>query len=325
MTPSRNCAPRIHWLPLRLGSLLTLSLLALATGPARAPAQSTRPSDGLAPWPQRVLLTNDDGIQSPALRALARAFAAAGIETYVAAPSRNRSGMGSLMISLATDSIVTQAEDLEPGITAWAVDAFPADCVLFALRGPMQDDPPDLVVSGPNIGANVGEAWFISGTIGAARAAAYFGVPAVAISGADPRDSLSMATIARWVVSFVRSEPVRRLRAPEYLNVNVPTDPRTIRGVTVAGRARVLLLRMWRDTATAGAAPWQVWRLSGFMGLSSAEPGTDAFAVTHDSVSIQALRVGEQDPAMATWLRAHLGLVPRWPLDDTTRKAGGKG
>jgi len=175
----------------RLTSLLTFVIAAQMVWPTAAATQETRASQTRVAWPRRVLLTNDDGIDSPALRALARALADAGIRTYVAAPRSDRSGTGSLMSSLQTDAFLVEPKSLGPGIQAWAVSGYPADCVLFALRGPMADAPPDVVVSGPNIGANVGEAWFISGTIGAARAAAFFGVPAVAISGANVRDSLS--------------------------------------------------------------------------------------------------------------------------------------
>jgi 5'-nucleotidase len=306
---------------LRVAWLLTLLTLVPAARPSSTAAQNVR-AQRPANWPHRVLLTNDDGIDSPALRALAGAFAAAGIQTYVAAPSRDRSGTGSLMTSLQTDAFVVEPKDLGPGIEAWAVDAFPADCVLFALRGPMADDPPDLVVSGPNIGANVGEAWFISGTVGAARAAAFFGVPAVAISGANVRDSLSVETIARWFVQFVRSEPVRRLRAPEYLNVNVPINPRGVRGATVTERARVLNLTVQRDTSSSTGEGQQRWRLGGSMSLATAAPGTDAFAFARDSISIEPLRVGEHDSVMAAWLSKHMGLVPPWPIADTAGKGG---
>jgi 5'/3'-nucleotidase len=312
------CEPgtRRHAVP--LVRLVILSVLMLVARPVGVLGQAERAPQPDGTWPRRVLLTNDDGIESPALRALARALAEAGIQTYVAAPSRDQSGTGSLMASLLSDSVVTQREDLGPGIEAWAVNAFPADCVLFALRGPMFGNPPDLVVSGPNAGGNVGEAWFISGTIGAARAAALFGVPAVAISGANVHDSLSVATIARWVVRFVQSQPVRRLRPPEYLNVNVPIDPRSVRGVAITTRARILQLRVLRDTSSSGEMLMQRWRLVGRMSSAAAAPGTDAFAVDRDSISIQALRVGEDDPTMAAWLAAHLKLVPPWPIADTT-------
>lgn len=274
-------------------------------------------------WPHRVLLTNDDGINSPALRALAHALAEAGIETYVAAPNRNRSGTGSIMTSLQASAFLAEPTKLGPGIKAWAVNGFPADCVLFALRGPMVNDPPDVVVSGPNHGGNVAEAWFISGTIGAARAAAFFGVPAVALSGVDVRDSLSVAATAHWFVQFVRSEPVRRLQPSEYLNVNVPINPRAVRGVTVTRRARMLDLLALRDTAFAAEPRQQQWLLAASMNWDRVAPGTDAFAFDHDSISIQPLRVGEQDPAMAAWLRTHLDLVPAWPVRDTNNVATG--
>ncbi len=319
MTHSR---PHRPWTWRHLACLTPVLIVLALTQPAGAGAQAARAPQRTATWPRRVLLTNDDGIESPALRAVARALAAAGIETYVAAPDRNRSGTGSLMRSLQTDSVLVEATDLGPGIRAWAVDGFPADCVLFALRGPMAGSPPDLVVSGPNEGGNVAEAWFISGTIGAARTAAFFGVPAVAISGANVRDSLSVTTIARWLVHFVRSEPVRRLRPPQYLNVNVPIDPRTVRGPTVTTRARLLHVEARRDTSLSGQGSRERWLLRGSFNVAAAPQGTDAFAFGHDSISIQPLRVGEQDSAMAAWLSAHLDLVPRWPIADTAKQGG---
>ncbi len=301
--------------------LLALPAILLAAQPRHASAQNavaapTAVPAGAAKWPRRVLLTNDDGIQSRALRALARAFAQAGIETYVAAPNRNRSGTGSLMTSLQASSFLAEPTHLGKGIKAWAVNGFPADCVLFALRGPLVDRVPDLVVSGPNHGGNVGEAWFISGTVGAARAAAFLGVPAVALSGVNVRDSLSIEATARWFVEFAQSEPVRRLQAPEYLNVNVPIDPRTVRGITVTQRARLLDLLALRDTTFMAEPRQQQWLLAASMNWESVAPGTDAFAFDHDSISIQPLRVGEQDPGMAAWLRTHMDLIPAWPITD---------
>lgn len=315
-------------LPTRFLWLLAAPALML-TAPGRAAAQTAvapAPNAGeaaaRAKWPRRVLLTNDDGIHSRALRALAHAFADAGIETYVAAPSRNRSGTGSLMTSLQASSFLAEPTDMGPGIKAWAVNGFPADCVLFALRGPMVNDPPDLVVSGPNHGGNVGEAWFISGTVGAARAAAFFGVPAVALSGVNVRDSLSIEATARWFVEFAQSEPVRRLQPSEYLNVNVPIDPRGVRGITITHRARLLDLLALRDTTFAAEPRQQQWLLAASMNWQSVAPGTDAFAFDHDSISIQPLRVGEQDPGMAAWLRTHMDLIPAWPvLHHATRDA----
>jgi 5'-nucleotidase len=315
--------------PVQLMWLLAVPILLLMAQPGGTSAQESakatpRAGESAQPakWPRRVLLTNDDGIHSRALHALARALAQAGIETYVAAPSRNRSGTGSLMTSLQASSFLTEPMKLGPGIKAWAVNGFPADCVLFALRGPMVQNPPDLVISGPNHGGNVGEAWFISGTVGAARAAAFFGVPAVALSGVNVRDSLSIAATARWSVEFVQSEIVRRLQPSEYLNVNVPVNPRGVQGVTVTRRARMLDLLALRDTTFAAEPRQQQWLLAASMNWQSVAPGTDAFAFDHDSISIQPLRVGEQDPGMTAWLRTHLDLVPAWPVtDQATREA----
>ena len=112
------------------------------------------------------------------------------------------------------------------------MEGYPADCVFFALAGPMKDSPPDLVISGVNTGANLADAWVLSGTIGAARVAAYYGVPAIAVSGIDNDDAQAVEAVVAWVVKFARSEVVRRLQAPQFLTVSLPVGPATeIHGV----------------------------------------------------------------------------------------------
>src|SRR6195256_3419539 len=121
-----------------------------------------------------ILLTNDDGYEAPGLRALAEEFAAFGTISIVA-PSREQSG--------AAQSLTLRQPIVchEVGERQWAVDGTPADAVIVALHR-LLPEPPDLVISGINFGANLGENVYYSGTVGAAREAALHHIPAFAMS-----------------------------------------------------------------------------------------------------------------------------------------------
>lgn len=125
-----------------------------------------------------ILITNDDGIDAPALVPLARAMSRFG-EVAVAAPNRERSWIGKA-ISKVGEVQATRVE--RDGIEMWSVDGFPADCVHVGSFGVL-DSLPDLVVSGINIGANKGSAFATgSGTLGAAIEASNIGVGGIAFS-----------------------------------------------------------------------------------------------------------------------------------------------
>ncbi|GIE84662.1 5'/3'-nucleotidase SurE [Actinoplanes regularis] len=132
----------------------------------------------------RILITNDDGIEAPGIRWLARAFGHAGYDTVVAAPLSESSGSSASMTAVVHDGkIVSEPHDLAgaKGVPAYGVAASPAYIVLLALReafGP----PPDLVVSGINRGANAGAAVVHSGTVGATLTASHAGLRGLAVS-----------------------------------------------------------------------------------------------------------------------------------------------
>ena len=118
----------------------------------------------------RALVTNDDGIDSPGLHALAAAARDAGLDVIVAAPAEESSGAGASLTAVRREgrTVVTRRElPGLPGVPAWAVDAQPGHIVVAALNG-WFDPAPDVVLSGINHGANVGRAVLHSGTVGAA-------------------------------------------------------------------------------------------------------------------------------------------------------------
>ena len=177
--------------------------------------------------PPLLLITNDDGVQAPGLRALALAVASLG-DVYVVAPDRE--------VSACSQSLTLKnplrAEPLDTRV--WSVDGTPADCVNLALVK-LLPRRPDVVLSGINRGANLGEDVFYSGTVGGAREGVFFGVPAIAMSLVTSAhgDYGPAAAFASRLAALVIEHglPERTL-----LNVNVPSGAATTAVVTVQGR-----------------------------------------------------------------------------------------
>ncbi|MFW6201517.1 MAG: 5'/3'-nucleotidase SurE [Gemmatimonadota bacterium] len=295
--------------------LIPLVLLAaLAVSPADA--QSTDTSR----FPERVLLTNDNGIDDAGLVELARAFARVpGTEVYVVASTRDRSGTSNFLGATAgAGRYRVERRDLGPGIEAWALHGFPADCVIFALTGPLRDRAPDLVVSGINGGPNTGDDWFGSGTIGAARTAAYFGVPAVAVSGLEDDHPGAVAAATDWVVRFARSGLVASLAAPQYLTVSLPVGtPPDVTGARIVERARGTIWgRSSPIDAVADADSVVEWRFELRRYPERAAPGTDVPTVADGYIVIVPMRVDEFDAALADRLRGAADEIPEWSAVD---------
>lgn len=164
----------------------------------------------------RILVSNDDGVLAPGIKALANELATiADIE--VVAPDRNRSG-ASNSLTLTRPLRVRQ---LENGY--YSVEGTPTDCVHLALTG-FLDPVSDMVVSGINEGGNLGDDVLYSGTVAAAMEGRYLGLPAIAISmvGDNIKHYESAAIIARQLVLKLSTN---RLPSQTILNVNVPNLP----------------------------------------------------------------------------------------------------
>jgi 5'-nucleotidase len=261
-------------------------------------------------FPGRILLTNDNGIDDTALVELARAFARLpGVEVIVVAATRDRSGTSSYMGATNTGRYHVERRDLGPNIEAWALDGYPADCVVFALSGPLRDRLPDLVVSGINGGPNMGDDWFGSGTIGAARAAAYFGIPAVAVSGVEDDDPGAVAAATEWVVRFVGSNIVASLEAPQYLTVSLPFSTASDGGeARIVERARGLL--DGRSTQVESDDSVSIWQLEIETHPERAGPGTDVSTVAAGDIAIVPMRATEYDAELAGLLRGRTHAIP---------------
>jgi 5'-nucleotidase len=184
--------------------------------------------------PLRILVTNDDGYAAKGIDAVVEALRAQpDTEVTVVAPLANQSGSdGKTTAGPLTVTDVTTAS----GYPAQAVDGYPADTIVWALDQHGIDFTPDLVVSGINFGQNLGEAITISGTVGAARAAATRGVPALAASQGFP-DPVDFPAGVAQVLTWLSGQRAALLsggdRSPVLLqNLNIPTcTAGSVRGV----------------------------------------------------------------------------------------------
>jgi 5'-nucleotidase len=174
-----------------------------------------------------ILLTNDDGVHSPGIRAVAAALAPLG-EVHIVAPDRE--------VSACSQSLTLKhplrAEKIEPRV--YSVDGTPADCVNLALVK-LLPRRPDIVVSGINRGANLGEDVFYSGTVGGAREGTFFGVPSMAVSLAAKHDN-DFAAAAAFTLRLAALVLVEGLPERTLLNVNVPPGKPEGAAITVQGR-----------------------------------------------------------------------------------------
>lgn len=178
----------------------------------------------------RALITNDDGIASPGLAALAGAAVRAGLEVVVAAPAGESSGSSASIIAQQEDGRIRfrprKVAELA-GVECYAVDAAPALIALLAAHGTF-GAAPDIVLSGINRGSNIGRVVLHSGTVGAALTAGVNGLRGLAVSldvGRDPRElhwGTAAALTGRLLPLLAASEPgtVLNLNVP-----NVPADP----------------------------------------------------------------------------------------------------
>jgi 5'-nucleotidase len=304
-----------------LGTWWVLGLCLVAFGTMAPP----RAAHGQAAPTMRILLTNDDGAGevSARLYPLAqelRRFA----DVYIIVPNQDRSGSGQFMSLSRHRTLesrlryVSEAGGDLHHLEIHVVDGFPADCVALGVGGIMRDDPPDLIISGPNGGPNLADAWFNSGTIGAARMAAYLGVPAVAVSGVRDDSPDEVAALSRWIAKLAQSDLVRRLPERTYLTFGVPTvPPSEIRGIRVAKRARLIdtqFLRHLGDTPEHGkpdqvTSVWAVER-----GEPSGPPPTDSDVALYSQgyIVVTPMRADEYDASFSDVLRASPGLLPPW-------------
>lgn len=247
----------------------------------------------------RILLSNDDGYQAKGLSLLAHGLADLA-EIVVVAPDRNRSG-ASNSLTLDTPLRVEQVSD-----NVYYVNGTPTDCVHVAITG-LLDAEPDMVISGINHGANLGDDVLYSGTVAAAMEGRFLGLPAIAVSlvldqGAHFASALG---VVRRILTSFESDP---LPQDTILNINVPDLPeQEIRGL----RATRLGFRHKSEPVVKAFDPKgnAVYWVGPAGGGQDAGPGTDFHAIAESCVSITPIKIDLTDEARVERVAAWLGAL----------------
>jgi len=234
----------------------------------------------------RVLLTNDDGIHSPGLHALAEAFVSHH-ETVVVAPEHERSATGHA-ITLHKPLRAWRSEVFPAGVAAWATNGTPADCVVLGVLD-LLGWRPDVVVSGINVGPNLGRDLTYSGTVSGAMEGAIMGIPSVAVSVAAFVE-VRFDVAAEFAERLSRLVLERALPADALINVNVPNlPPERLSGVAVTRQgSRRYLSQLERRTDPRGRPYY--W-LAGEPGPLGDEEGTDSWAVSAGYISVTPIHL----------------------------------
>ncbi len=258
----------------------------------------------------RILLTNDDGVLSPVLQRSAEALAARH-EVVVAAPAEDQSGK-SHAFTHGPDRLLTHRLDAGSPWPLYRIDGTPADCVKFAVSHLLKDRPPEIVVSGPNLGENAGISAIYSGTVAAAREAALWGIPGLAVSlnavgrTPDGRPEWPLEFALDWLLALLDAPDL--LPAPgAYWNVNFPAvPPAAVAGARFTRMSTVMFRDSYEEAATAHGIPGH--RLQGHKPQELFEEGTDDDALRHGRIAVTPLRVSQCDDAALENLRARADL-----------------
>jgi len=228
-----------------------------------------------------ILLSNDDGYLAPGLQTIADELSSVARVTVVA-PDRNRSG-ASNSLTLQRPLRVSKAPS-----GYFKVDGTPTDCVHLALTGLLEEEP-DMVVSGINAGANLGDDVIYSGTVAAATEGRFLGLPALAVSLAA-RDNYHFDTAALASSKIVQQLLVNPLADDTILNINVPNIPwEQVKGF----QATRLGYRHRAEPVVQQLDPYQqkIYWVGPAGPAQDAGPGTDFYAIEHDYVSVTPLQI----------------------------------
>ena len=244
----------------------------------------------------KILLSNDDGYFSPGIECLARALSQVA-EITVVAPERDRSGASNSLTLDRPLSLKRAANGY------YYVNGTPTDCVHLAVTG-MLDELPDMVVSGINLGANMGDDTIYSGTVAAATEGFLLGVPSLAVSLCT-KTGENFETAARVALELVQMIQRQNLHEPMLLNVNVPDVPyEQLRGQCVTRLGK----RHKAEPVVRTLTPRKetVYWVGAAGEAQDAGEDTDFYAVSSNQVSITPLQIdlthNAQLPMLRNWL-----------------------
>lgn len=238
-----------------------------------------------------VLLSNDDGIQAPGLKTLAKEFADEH-EVAIVAPDRERSA-SSHSITVHKPLRVQQIDGYLGTTKAYAVNGTPGDCVKMALTTLLTKQP-DMVISGINRGSNLGTDVFYSGTVAAALEALLHGIPAVAVSLATSSHEADYSFAARVGLSVAEHLATKPALSRSLININIPDLPQeAIKGIRITR----LGIRHYRNVFEARRDPrgQTYYWLAGEPVVGAGSVDTDITVVEQGYVSITPVAVDLTD------------------------------
>ena len=229
-----------------------------------------------------LLVSNDDGFRSEGIIALADALRPLG-SVYVVAPDRERSAAGHSLT-------LTQPLRVEKvGYRVYAVDGTPTDCVNLAANGILRKKKIDLLVSGINKGANLGDDITYSGTVSAAMEGTLLGIPSIAVSLVS-RNHFRFEAAAAFTLKLVRKVLRQRIPADTLLNVNIPNLPmKELRGVRVTRQGK----RIYGEAVVEKRDPRgrKYYWIGGDTLRNQEIPGSDLEAVEQNYISITPIHL----------------------------------
>ncbi len=234
----------------------------------------------------RVLVTNDDGIQAPGIKALERIARALSDDVWTVAPETEQSAMSHSLTLRRPLSIHKLSR------RRLAVDGTPTDCVLVAQRKILLDKPASLVLSGINRGANLGEDVIYSGTVAGAREAALLRVPAIAFSqyGGNGSERMTWTTAEHFGPDIVRALVAEPWPDGVLFNVNFPAlSPGAVKGVRITQQGRRASQTLVKDVVGPYGRRF-VW-VGDYTDDFSPTPASDLTAVVDGFISITPLHI----------------------------------
>ena len=237
--------------------------------------------------PLKILISNDDGIDAPGIAALFEHLSRIGTVT-VAAPLQNTSG-ASHSVTSQDPILVTEQE--KNGSKWYIIKAMPASCVRLALESLLKE-PPDFVIMGINRGENVGTVTFYSATIGAAREAAFKGIPSIAVNLAKGK-TMDYGPAAEFMVDLVRTLKDKHMKPGTFLNVNVPNLPKDqIKGVLVVPQDTRAPIEFYERRVNPSS---QVYYWNQYKNHEPGTDKTDVWALYNGYISLTPLQIDQTD------------------------------
>ncbi len=238
----------------------------------------------------RILISNDDGIHAPGIKILERVARTLSDDVWVVAPDAEQSA-ASHSLTLRRPLRIKQMDDRH-----FAVDGTPTDSVLLAINHVLKDRKPDLMFSGINCGANMGDDVTYSGTIAAAMESTILGVPSIAFSQSySGLDTVKWETAEHWLAQVVRGLVAKNWHQDTMMNVNFPdVYPGKVRGIELVRQGK----RKIGDDLTYGTDPRgepYLWIGAVRSWQEQSATGTDVSALSQGAVTVTPLRLDLTD------------------------------